>query len=208
MIDWFHWINLAGVAVCAISGTLMAYQKRMDGFGVVVLASATAIGGGTLRDVMLDVPVFWIADTDYLFTTLIAALIPVIWLRVSPRFPYHYLLIADAFGLALFNVVGIEKALASDTSMAVAIAMGTITGVFGGLLRDVICREVPLVLNGELYAITCIAGGIVYGIGLSLSLPVQWCGLGAVITTVLLRLGALRWHWQVPVFKSEANPPH
>jgi len=113
MFDWFHWLNLAGVAVCAISGTLMAYQKRMDGFGVVVLASATAIGGGTLRDVMLDVPVFWIADTDYLYTTLIAAFIPIIWLRISPRFPFHYLLIADAFGLALFNVVGIEKALAT-----------------------------------------------------------------------------------------------
>ena len=121
MFDWFHWLNLAGVAVCAISGTLMAYQKRMDGFGVVVLASATAIGGGTLRDVMLDVPVFWIADTDYLYTTLIAAFVPIIWLRISPRFPFHYLLIADAFGLALFNVVGIEKALANDTGMAVAV---------------------------------------------------------------------------------------
>lgn len=130
----------------------------MDGFGVIVLASATAIGGGTLRDMMLDVPVFWIADNDYLYTTLIAAFIPIIWLRLSPRFPYHYLLIADAFGLALFNVVGIEKALANDTGIAVAIAMGTITGVFGGLLRDVICREVPLVLGGELYATTCIVG--------------------------------------------------
>lgn len=203
MIDWFHWLNLAGVAVCAVSGTLMAYQKRMDGFGVVVLASATAIGGGTLRDVMLDVPVFWIADTDYLYTTLIAALVPVIWLRFSPRFPYHYLLVADAFGLALFNVVGIEKALAGDASIAVGIAMGTITGVFGGLLRDVICREVPLVLNGELYAITCIVGGIGYGVGMELGLTTEMCGLIALVTTVLMRLGALRWHWHLPVFQSE-----
>ena len=203
MFDWFHWLNLAGVAVCAISGTLMAYQKRMDGFGVVVLASATAIGGGTLRDVMLDVPVFWIADTDYLYTTLIAAFIPIIWLRISPRFPFHYLLIADAFGLALFNVVGIEKALANDTGMAVAVAMGTITGVFGGLLRDVICREVPLVLNGELYAMTCIAGGVVYGIGMQMELATQWCGIAALVTTVLFRFGAMRWHWQLPVFYTD-----
>jgi len=162
MTDWFHWLNLAGVAVCAISGTLMAYQKKMDGFGVVVLASVTAIGGGTLRDIMLDLPVFWIKDTDYLYTTLGAALLTIAWLRISPRFPYHYLLVADAFGLALFNVVGMEKALINDAPMSVAIAMGTITGVFGGLLRDVICREVPLVLNGELYAITCITGGLSY----------------------------------------------
>ena len=73
MTDWFHWLNLAGVAVCAISGTLMAYQKKMDGFGVVVLASVTAIGGGTLRDIMLDLPVFWIQNTDYIYTTLIAS---------------------------------------------------------------------------------------------------------------------------------------
>ena len=204
MIDWFHWLNLAGVAVCAISGTLMAYQKRMDGFGVIVLASVTAIGGGTLRDMMLDVPVFWIVDTDYLYTTLIAAFIPIIWLRFSPQFPYHYLLIADAFGLALFNVVGIEKALANDTGMAVAVAMGTITGVFGGLLRDVICREIPLVLNGELYATTCIAGGIAYGIAMQLHLATQWCGAAALICTVLFRLGAMRWHWQMPVFYKES----
>ena len=203
MIDWFHWANLAGVAVCAISGTLMAYQKRMDGFGVIVLASATAIGGGTLRDMMLDVPVFWIADTDYLYTTLIAAFIPIIWLRVSPRFPYHYLLIADAFGLALFNVVGIEKALANDTGIAVAIAMGTITGVFGGLLRDVICREVPLVLHGDLYATTCIVGGVVYGLAAYFGFATQWCGIAALSTTVCFRLGAMRWHWEMPVFNRE-----
>lgn len=206
MTDWFHWINLAGVAVCAISGTLMAYQKRMDGFGVVVLASVTAIGGGTLRDLMLDVPVFWIVDTDYLYATLGAALIPIIWLRISPRFPFHYLLIADAFGLALFNVVGMEKALANDAPMVVAIAMGTITGVFGGLLRDVICREVPLVLNGELYAMTCILGGVVYAIARHQGIDAQTCALVSLVTTVLIRLGAMRWHWQLPVFRSEQSP--
>jgi len=203
MTDWFHWLNLAGVAVCAISGTLMAYQKRMDGFGVVVLASVTAIGGGTLRDIVLDLPVFWVQDTDYLYITLVAALIPVVWLRISPRFPYHYLLIADAFGLALFNVVGIEKALINDAPMAVAIAMGTITGVFGGLLRDIVCREVPLVLNGELYAITCIAGGVAYALIQSAGFSSQWCMVAGLTITVLMRFGAMRWHWQLPVFKSD-----
>lgn len=201
-MNWFHWLNLAGVAVCAVSGTLMAYQKRMDGFGVVVLASVTAIGGGTLRDVMLDLPVFWIREPDYLWITLWAALVTIVWLRISVRFPYHYLLVADAFGLALFNVVGLEKALLNGAPMVVAIAMGTITGVFGGLLRDVICREVPLVFSGELYAITCIVGGMVYAVAHYFGLPPMWCGLSALVTTVLLRFGALKWHWQVQVFKS------
>ncbi len=203
MGDWFHIINLAGVAVCAISGTLMAYQKRMDGFGVVVLASVTAIGGGTLRDMVLDLPVFWVQDTDYLYITLLAAFVTIIWLRFTPRFPYHYLLIADAFGLALFNVVGLEKALSVDSSMAVAIAMGTITGVFGGLLRDVICREIPLVLNGELYAITCIVGGFGYALAYLAGLGSQACMVIALLITIFMRLGAMRWHWQLPVFRSE-----
>lgn len=203
MNDWFHWINLAGVAVCAISGTLMAYQKRMDGFGVVVLASVTALGGGTLRDMMLDLPVFWVHSADYLFATLIAATVTILWLRVTTRFPYHYLLIADAFGLALFNVVGLEKAWMNEVPMATAIAMGTITGVFGGLLRDVLCREVPLVFNGELYAITCILGGLAYALALGLGFSATVCSVVAVVTTVLLRLGALRWHWQLQVFRSD-----
>ncbi len=203
MTDWFHWLNLAGVAVCAISGTLMAYQKKMDGFGVVVLASVTAIGGGTLRDIVLDLPVFWIKDTDYIYTTLAAALVTIAWLRISPRFPYHYLLVADAFGLALFNVVGMEKALIHGAPMSVAIAMGTITGVFGGLLRDVICREVPLVLNGELYAITCISGGLSYAALLYSGFNKHYCLWVALLVTVVMRLGAMRWHWQLPVFKNE-----
>lgn len=207
MGDWFHWLNLIGVAVCAISGTLMAYQKRMDGFGVIVLASVTAIGGGTLRDIMLDVPVFWIVEPDYVYSTLFAAIGTIVWLRFSPRFPYHYLLIADAFGLALFNVVGLEKALVHGTPMVVAIAMGTITGVFGGLLRDVICREVPLVLVGELYAFTCICGGLVYALCAHIGIDSQLCGLGALITTVLMRLGAMRWHWQLPVFSADKSGP-
>ncbi|WP_137168544.1 trimeric intracellular cation channel family protein [Salinimonas lutimaris] len=202
-IDWFHYMNLAGVAVCAISGTLMAYQKRMDGFGVIVLAAATAIGGGTLRDIMLDLPVFWVADPDYLYTTVVAALGTIIWLRFIDYFPYHYLLIADAFGLALFNVVGMEKALTHGAAMSVAITMGTITGVFGGMMRDVICREVPLVFSGELYASTCIAGGLIYAMFYYNGMPNTWSLLAALITTVLMRFASMRWHWQLPVFKSE-----
>jgi len=152
---------------------------------------------------MLDLPVFWVHSTDYLFATLIAATLTILWLRVTTRFPFHYLLIADAFGLALFNVVGLEKAWMNGVPMATAIAMGTITGVFGGLLRDVLCREVPLVFNGELYAITCILGGLAYALVLSLGFSSTVCSIVAVVTTVLLRFGALRWHWQLQVFRSD-----
>lgn len=200
MTDWFHWIDLAGVAVFAMSGTLMAYKKQMDGFGVIVLASVTAIGGGTLRDMILDLPVFWVKDPSFFYVILLAALLTIIWLRVSNRFPLRYLLVADAFGLAFFNVMGLQKALAYGASPFVAIALGTMTGVFGGLIRDVICREVPLVLKGELYATTCIMGGAAYLVAQAINLSNDYCMFAALLTTLLARLLAMKWHWHLPVF--------
>lgn len=200
MTHWLHWIDLAGVAVFAMSGTLMAFKKHMDGFGVVVLASVTAIGGGTLRDMILDLPVFWVQDPSYLYAILGAALLTILWLRVSHKFPFHYLLVADAIGLAFFNVMGLQKALTYGASPLVAIALGTMTGVFGGLIRDVICREIPLVLKGELYATTCIIGSMVFITADWFNLPNSICMTAGLLTTLIVRLMAMRWQWNLPVF--------
>ena len=200
MTEWLHWIDLIGVAVFAVSGTLMAYKKQMDGFGVIVLASVTAMGGGTLRDMILDLPVFWVKDASFFYAILLGALVTIIWLRMSDRFPLRYLGVADAIGLAFFNVMGLQKALTYGASPFVAIALGTMTGVFGGLIRDVICREVPLVLRGELYATTCIAGGAAYILMQTLSMSTEICMVVALVTTLSLRFTAMRWHWHLPVF--------
>lgn len=205
MEQWFHWIDLAGVAVFAISGTLMAYKKQMDGFGVIVLASVTAIGGGTLRDMILDLPVFWVNDPSFFYVIILAALLTIVWLRLSHRFPLRYLLVADAIGLAFFNVMGLQKALEYGASPFVAIALGTMTGVFGGLIRDVICREVPLVLKGELYATTCILGGATFLLAQFLHFSNEICMLAAMVSTLGSRLMAMKWHWQLPVFNKQAN---
>lgn len=201
MAQWLHWIDLFGVAVFAVSGTLMAYKKYMDGFGVVVLASVTAIGGGTLRDMILDLPVFWVQQPDFLYAILLAAFVTIIWLRVTHKFPYQILLVADALGLAFFNVMGLQKALNYGTSPFIAIVMGTMTAVFGGLIRDVICREIPLVLKGELYATTCIIGGLLYVLCTLLGGSAGLAMFTGLLTTLALRLAAIRWHWQLPVFK-------
>ncbi|MBT1063938.1 trimeric intracellular cation channel family protein [Bowmanella sp. Y26] len=201
MSHWLHWIDLLGVAVFAISGTLMAYRKHMDGFGVIVLASVTAIGGGTLRDMILDLPVFWVQQPDFLYAILVAAIITILWLRITHKFPYQTLLIADAIGIAFFNIMGLQKALDQGTGPFIAIVMGTMTGVFGGLIRDVICREIPLVLKGELYATTCIVGGLLYVSAMSLGVPDLPAMILGMAGTLLLRLGAIRWHWQLPVFQ-------
>lgn len=201
MATWLHWVDLAGVAVFAVAGTLMAYKKHMDGFGVVVLASVTAIGGGTLRDMILDLPVFWVQDPSYFYAIIAAALITIIWLRNKNTFPLHYLLFADAIGLAFFNVMGLQKALTYGASPLIAIALGTMTGVFGGLIRDVICREIPLVLKGELYATTCIIGGAAYISSMLIGLSTVGCMLVGFTVTLAIRLGAMQWHWHLPVFQ-------
>ncbi|WP_438863269.1 trimeric intracellular cation channel family protein [Neptunicella sp.] len=200
MNEWLHWVDILGVAVFAISGTLMAHKKHMDGFGVVVLASVTAIGGGTTRDLILDVPVFWVQDNSYLYSIFIAAFLTIIWVRNNDKFPLRFLLLADAIGLAFFNVMGVQKALSLGVTPLVAVVMGTMTGVFGGLIRDVMCREIPLVLKGELYATTCVVGGSLFCFAFYLGLSREYCMFIGGMTTLIMRLMAMRWQWSLPVF--------
>lgn len=196
---WFYIADLAGVAVFAIAGTLLAFRKQMDGFGVVVLASVTAIGGGTTRDLILDVPVFWLHDPIYFIVIGIAALFTITWLRFKAFIPLNYLLAADALGIAFFTVLGTEKALQAGVSPMVAIILGTMTAVFGGLIRDVMARDIPMVLKSELYATTCIAGAVVFV--LLYDVQQNLAMIAAMLTTLFLRYGGIRYHWSLTVFK-------
>ncbi len=201
MFDLYHWFDLIGVAVFAISGTLLAREKSMDGFGVVVLASVTAIGGGTLRDVILDVPVFWLHDQSYFITILFTAVFTILWLNFKADFPHFMLQLADALGLAFFAVMGMLKAINLGMPDLTAIVMGTITGCFGGVIRDVLAREIPMLLKGELYAITCIAGGIVLTQSLNLGISTDVAMISGGFTILLLRLAAIRWKLGLHVFR-------
>jgi len=202
---YFHWFDLLGIAVFAISGTLAAWRKQMDGFGVIVLASVTAIGGGTIRDVILDVPVIWLSNNDYFYAIFAATVLTILLVRKRLTIPNNTLQIADAIGLAFFVVMGTQKALDHGTSDFVAIMMGTISGVCGGMIRDVLCREIPLVFRGELYAVTCIFGGLVYigmlEVGVD-KMPAMLCGMTALL---VLRLAAIRWHLTIPVFSRQGK---
>lgn len=202
MEQYFHWFDLLGVAVFAISGTLMAYRKHMDGFGVLVLASVTAIGGGTVRDVILDLPVFWVEDQSFLIAIFIAAIATIIWLRFQNHIPKAPLLIADAIGLSFFVVMGAQKALENGSSALIAIVMGTITGSFGGLIRDIMANDVPLVLRGELYATAAILGGVVYTQCLAFGINTYPSMIAAMLVTLLCRLAAIKWNLHFPVFKA------
>ena len=197
---YFHWFDLMGIAVFAISGTLAAWRKQMDGFGVIVLATVTAIGGGTLRDLILDVPVIWLSINDYFYAIFGATALTILLVRNRLTIPNNALQIADAVGLAFFVIMGTQKALDHGTSNFVAIMMGTMSGVCGGMIRDVLCREIPLVFRGELYAVTCIFGGLVYTGLLDVGVDKMPAMLAAMTGLLLLRLAAIRWHLTIPVF--------
>jgi uncharacterized membrane protein YeiH len=205
MEHYFHWFDLLGIAVFAISGTLAAWRNQMDGFGVIVLASVTAIGGGTLRDLILDVPVIWINDNSYFYAIFIAAIGTILAVRNRLTIPHNTLQLFDALGLAFFVIMGTQKALDHGTSTMVAILLGTMSGVCGGMIRDVLCREIPMVFRGELYAVTCIFGGMVYTGLLALgvaTLPAMTCGMVALLA---LRLAAMKWQLTIPVFSKQQH---
>lgn len=203
-------LSLAGVAVFAVSGALAAGRKQFDVFGVLVIAIVTAIGGGTIRDLLLNRPVFWIDNTAYLWVTSLTALATLAYVRFH-RPPIRPLLVADALGLALFTISGTDIALAAGVSPGVAVLMGGITGAAGGVLRDVLSAEVPLLLRDrELYATAALGGALVY-IGLTRLLEVErtHAALAGMAVVALLRFASIWWNLRMPVIrmKHDAKEP-
>lgn len=203
------WIEFFAVSVCAITAVLAAEGKRMDLFGVLVLALVTAVGGGTIRDVCLGArPVFWIAQPLHLWVALIAAVVTFVAVRFV-RLPEKLIGIADAFGLALFGIAGTEKALAFGAPGIVAVLLGIVTGVAGGILRDVLRREIPWVFQAgvSLYATAVFAGATVFVLlrkWLPPSESHRYLGMAVIL---IMRLAAMRWKLRLPVFRTHAAPP-
>ncbi len=159
MTQGLYMLDMLGVVVFAVSGALAAGRTRLDPFGVIVIAALTAVGGGTLRDLLLNRhPIFWIADPTYLIVICGAALLTVFYVHVLPP-PRAALLVADALGLALFAMSGAQIAEAAKLSPVIVVLMGTMTGVTGGILRDVLTGKIPVILQREIYAAAAIAGG-------------------------------------------------
>ena len=196
-----YFFDLFGTAVFAFSGVLVAGRVRMDAIGAIVLAAVTAIGGGTIRDLLIGAsPIFWIQDTTYLWVILATAAFGMWLARVPRRLPWYVLPVADAFGLALFVVIGAKKALLFGTSGMVAVVMGVITGVAGGLIRDVLAREIPMVLQKEIYATACIFGGVLYTTSVALELAHIPAMLISMLGVLAVRIPAIFRHLSLPSF--------
>ena len=206
-LDTFIYISdMIGVIACAISGVLVASRLRMDPFGMLVLAGVTGIGGGTLRDMMMGAtPVFWIVDPSYIYVILVTALLVALWLYnhgTMRRFSTYLLPVVDAFGLAIFTVIGTNKALTLGFTPEIAVVMGGVTGVGGGMIRDVLAGQVPFVLRKEVYATASILGAVLYVTCREFDVNVISSMLIAMCGTLSLRLSAIVWRLKLPIFNS------
>ncbi len=195
-------IELAGTIAFAISGIRMASAKRFDLFGAFVVGLVTAIGGGTTRDLMLGLPPFWMQDIIYIAVTGLSLLF--VWwggkqmIRLTNTFFIYH-----TIGLALFVVVGIQKTLAVGYPFWVAIIMGTITGSFGGVIRDILINEVPLIFRKDIYALACVIGGLAYAGCTYLGINVMATQIIAAASIIVVRIVAVHYHLHLPVLKGE-----
>lgn len=193
-------LDVIGVFVFAISGVLTAINKKLDLFGVFIIAFVTAVGGGTLRDVLIGrMPVGWMQNLDYVYIIIVGYLTALFFrnylnkLRVS-------LFLFDTIGLGIYTLIGIEKGLEYGLHPVICIALGTITASFGGLIRDILCNEIPLLLKkGTIYATICILGGIQFFILRKLGLESSINELVTSLTIISIRLAAVRYNWSLPV---------
>jgi uncharacterized membrane protein YeiH len=195
-------IEILGTFAFAISGIRHAAAKHFDWFGGYVCGIAVAIGGGTIRDVMLGVTPFWMTTPIYLICTAVA-LLTVAFLGKWMEPLKNAWFVFDTLGLALFTIAGIQKSLALSQPFWVAIIMGCITGSAGGVIRDVLLNNEPVIFHKEIYAIACVLGGIVYWGGIEMGLPVGITAIVSFVTTCIIRFLAVRYHISLPILKGE-----
>lgn len=200
-------LDLSGTFAFAISGIRLASGKQMDWFGAYIIGLVTAIGGGTLRDLLLAVKPFWMLNPNYFLTTAAALTATLIFKEKLLKWG-NTLFLFDTIGLGLFTVVGITKSIDSGLPVWVCIVMGTITGSVGGVIRDVLLNEVPLLFRKDIYALACVSGGAVYFLCSYFELPKGVIETIAASTVIVFRLIAMQYHIQLPrlqIFDSKSK---
>jgi protein Yads len=203
--DFVNWCDYLGTLAFAISGIRLAAGKGFDWFGAYVVGFVTAVGGGTIRDILLDIKPFWLIQPSYLVITGLGLLFTIIFRRQVVRLN-HSLFFFDAIGLGLFVVVGVAKSYAAEFPWWVAVIMGTITGSFGGLLRDVLINETPLIFRTDFYASACVLGSVIYVLmGHYSSLPIEWVQFISAVSVLVFRVLAVVLHIQLPTFNPKVT---
>lgn len=195
---FFQVIDILGTIAFAISGVLVAMEKRLDLFGVVIIAFVTSIGGGTLRDLLIgNTPVAWMQDLTYVIVILASVVFAIIFVK-QLKYLRKSLFLFDTIGIGLYTMVGIEKGLQAELLPIICIALGTMTASFGGVIRDILCNEIPVIFRKEIYATACIVGGASYFLFSMLPIVDAYANIGAILVVILIRILAVRFKISLP----------
>lgn len=198
MFSFFEILDLLGTLAFAISGALAGRERKLDLFGMVILAFATAIGGGTIRDVMIGIsPVTWLTNLNYFYVTFLGVILALVFYK---RFNFlrYSLFLFDTIGIAVFTLIGIEKGMAVGLHPIFCVTLGTITACFGGVIRDILANQIPIIFKKEIYATACIFGGSVYYVlyHFQVNKEVMYITTAGII--IVIRLFAVRYKWSLP----------
>lgn len=192
-----HLIDVIGAMAFAMSGALTAMSKKLDPFGVFIIAFATAVGGGTLRDVMIGrTPVGWMQDLTYVYAIIFGFFLTILFRKRLDKLRTS-LALFDTIGLGVYTLIGIQKGLEYHLQPAICIALGTVTACFGGVIRDILCTEIPVIFRREIYATICIFGGIVFFLLRKLNLESDILYLITSVIIIIIRLLAVKYKWHL-----------
>jgi len=193
----FHIIEILGTIAFAISGSLAAMNKKLDPFGVFVIAFVTAVGGGTLRDVMIGrTPVAWMTELDYVYLIVLGYALALIFRKKLDKLRVS-LFLFDTIGLGVFTLIGLQKGLETGLHPIICVALGTMTACFGGVIRDILCNEIPVIFRREIYATICMAGGILFFLLKYFALDENILSIIVAVFMIVLRILAVTYHWSL-----------
>jgi uncharacterized membrane protein YeiH len=199
----FHLLDIIGTMAFAMSGALTAMNKKLDPFGVFIIAFVTAVGGGTLRDIMIGrTPVGWMQDLNYVYVIVIGFILAILFRKKFDRLRTS-LFLFDTIGLGVFTLIGIEKGISVGLHPVICIALGTMTACFGGVIRDIFCTEIPVIFRREIYATICILGGIVFFLLRKLDLDNDILYLTTSLVIISVRLMAVKFKWYLPALEQK-----
>ena len=194
----YHTIDILGTVAFAISGVLVAMEKRLDLFGVLIIAFVTSIGGGTLRDLLIgNTPVVWMRDLTYVSTIFITVVFAIIFVN-QLKYLRKSLFLFDTIGIGLYTMLGVEKGLEAELLPIMCIFLGTMTACFGGVIRDILCNEIPVIFRKEIYATACILGGASYFLFTAMLVKESYAYIAAIVVVISLRLLAVRFGISLP----------
>jgi uncharacterized membrane protein YeiH len=194
----FHLLDIIGTMAFAMSGALTAMHKKLDPFGIFIISFVTAVGGGTLRDIMIGrTPVGWMLDLNYVYVIIVGFILAILFRKKFDRLRTS-LFFFDTIGLGVFTLIGLEKGINIGLHPVICIALGTMTACFGGVIRDILCTEIPVIFRKEIYATICIFGGIVFFMLRKLNLEADILYLTTSLFIIAVRLMAVKFKWYLP----------